>query len=94
MIHKWILNKRDKLDCGIQHWCDQLAPEKRLVIILVTLALFSVSALYIFASAVYQIGKKEGFQIEVKHIRQLQLPDSKDSTNQIYYNQHGRKQAK
>jgi len=58
------------------------------------LALFSVSALYIFASAVYQIGKKEGFQIEVKHIRQLQLPDSKDSTNQIYYNQHGRKQAK
>lgn len=81
-IKEKIIQFQDWTDDKLRQFCGRMSPEKRLVILLVMFALFGFGSIYIMGSAIYQIGKNEGQQIEIEHIRQLQL-HSKDSINQL-----------
>ena len=62
---------------------DRLSPKARLVTVLTMFSVFAVFALYTFGKAVYDIGKNDGRQIEIEHIRQLELAPPKRSINHI-----------
>ena len=62
---------------------DSLSPKARLVTVLTMFAVFAALALYTFGKAVYDIGKSDDRQIEIEHIRQLELAPQKRSINQL-----------
>lgn len=68
---------------------DRLSPKARLVTVLTMFFVFAVFALYTFGKAVYDIGKNDGRQIEIEHIRQLELAPPKRSINQLNNNYNG-----
>ena len=68
---------------------DRLSPKARLVTVLTMFSVFAVFALYTFGKAVYDIGKNDGRQIEIEHIRQLELAPPKRSINQLNKNNNG-----
>lgn len=67
-------------ESGLRLLCGRITPEKRLITIVIMLVVFGFVSIYIFVSSIYNIGKNEGQQIEIEHIKQLEL-HSKDSTN-------------
>lgn len=68
---------------------DRLSPKARLVTILTMFSVFAVLALYTFGKAVYDIGKNDGKEMEIEHIRQLELAPPKRSINQLNNNYNG-----
>ena len=68
---------------------DRLSPKARLVTVLTMFSVFAAFALYTFGKAVYDIGKSDGRQIEIEHIRQLELAPPKRSINQLNNNYDG-----
>ena len=62
---------------------DSLSPKARLVTVLTMFSVFAVLALYTFGKAVYDIGKNDGKEMEIEHIRQLELAPPKRSINQL-----------
>lgn len=68
---------------------DRLSPKARLVTVLSMFAVFAAFALYTFGKAVYDIGKNDGRQIEIEHIKQLELAPPKRSINQLNNNYNG-----
>ena len=73
MINEWLDKQLCKLEDHLRAKYGKVSPEKRLVIVLVMLLLFSGFSIYLFASAVYKFGKDEGRQIEIEHMRVLEL---------------------
>lgn len=49
------------------------------------LYLFALCALFTFGAALYEIGRESGRQIEIEHIRQLDLRQQQDSINLFKY---------
>lgn len=88
-IKEKIVQFQDWTDDKLRQFCGRMSPEKRLVILLTMFVLFGFGSIYIMGSAIYQIGKNEGQQIEIEHIKQLRL-NSKDSINQFNYNDYER----
>ncbi|MEG0456224.1 MAG: TraL conjugative transposon family protein [Bacteroides sp.] len=88
-IKEKIIQFQDWTDDKLRQFCGRMSPEKRLVILLIMFALFGFGSIYIMGNAIYQIGKNEGQQIEIEHIKQLRL-NSKDSINQFNYNDYER----
>ena len=68
---------------------DRLSPKARLVTVLTMFSVFAVLALYTFGKAVYDIGKNNGKEMEIEHIRQLELAPPKRSINQLNNNYNG-----
>lgn len=68
---------------------DRLSPKARLVTVLTMFSVFAVFALYTFGKAVYDIGKNDGKEMEIEHIRQLELAPPKRSINQLNNNYNG-----
>ena len=68
---------------------DRLSPKARLVTVLTMFSVFAVFALYTFGKAVYDIGKNDGKEMEIEHIRQLELAPPKTSINQLNNNSNG-----
>ena len=56
-------------------------------------SVFAVFALYTFGKAVYDIGKNDGKEMEIEHIRQLELAPPKRSINQLNNNYNGTERA-
>ncbi|SHG36488.1 TraL conjugative transposon family protein [Dysgonomonas macrotermitis] len=58
--------------------CGELTPDKRIIIILIMLLILTVGNLYITFSTIYNWGKEnEKKQMEIEHIRQLELEQYK-----------------
>lgn len=86
MIRKLIQRFQDWAEDGLRGLCGRITPEKRLAVLLTMFVLFAFGSIYIFASAIYNIGKNEGRQIEIEHIKAIELQRA-DSLKQFnYYN--------
>ncbi|MGL5913291.1 MAG: TraL conjugative transposon family protein [Bacteroidales bacterium] len=61
------------VDDKLKELCERIAPKKRVIVLLVMFCLFASSSIFIFTSAIYSIGKEQGRQIEVDHVKVLNL---------------------
>ena len=80
---------KKKLKEHLKARLDRLSPKARLVTVLTMFSVFAVFALYTFGKAVYDIGKNDGKEMEIEHIRQLELAPPKRSINQLNNNYNG-----
>lgn len=89
MIRKYVKRVQEWLEDGLRGLCGRITPEKRLVVLLTMFILFACGSLYVFTSAIYNIGKNEGRKIEIEHIKVLELQRA-DSLKQFNYYENGR----
>lgn len=85
MIGKYVRKVQDWVDDNLRRLCGRITPEKRLAVILTMFVVFGFGSIYIFVSAIYNIGKNEGQRIEIEHIQMLEL-QKQDSINQLKFN--------
>lgn len=85
MIGKYVRKVQDWVDDNLRRLCGRITPEKRLAVILTMFVVFGFGSIYIFVSAIYNIGKNEGQRIEIEHIQMLEL-QKRDSINQLKFN--------
>lgn len=88
MIGRFITKIQDWADDRLRRLCGRITPGKRLAVLLTMFLFFGIASMYIFVSAIYDIGKNEGQRIEIEHIRMLEL-QRKDSINQLKFNDNG-----
>lgn len=82
----------DKQDERLRRKLEALPQRTKLAVVLVIFTLFAVCALFTFGAALYQIGRENGRQIEIEHIRELNLPQKQDSINLYKYYDYGTEQ--
>ena len=66
-----------------QEWADErlrrlagrITPDMRVVIVLVMMLVFGGLSVYMTVSAIYRIGRSDGREMGIEHIRRLQLPN-------------------
>lgn len=87
-MRRFIVRIQDWVDDNLRHLCGRITPEKRLFVLLTMFVVFGFASIYIFVSAIYNIGMNEGQRIEIEHIQMLEL-QKRDSINQLKFNQHG-----
>lgn len=80
---------QDWADDSLRRLCGRITPGKRLAVILTMFLFFSIASVYIFVSAIYNIGKNEGRRIEIEHIRLLELQRKDSINNQLKFNGNG-----
>lgn len=80
MIGKYIGKIQDWADDYLRRLCGRITPGKRLAVLLTMFLFFGIASVYIFVSAIYNIGRNEGQRIEIEHIQMLEL-QKRDSTN-------------
>lgn len=90
-MRKYIVRIQDWVDDNLRRLCGRITPEKRLAVLLTMFLFFGITSIYIFVSAIYNIGKNEGQQIEIEHIQMLEL-QKRDSINQLKFYNDGREQ--
>lgn len=91
MIGRFIRKAQDWVDDKLRRLCGRITPEKRLFVLLTMFVVFGFASIYIFVSAIYNIGKNEGQRIEIEHIQMLEL-QRRDSINQLNYDNNGREE--
>lgn len=89
MIRKCMNRIQDWADDSLRRLCGRITPGKRLAVILTMFLFFSIASVYIFVSAIYNIGKNEGRRIEIEHIRLLELQRKDSINNQLKFNGNG-----
>lgn len=82
MIRKYVILVQDWVDDNLRRLCGRITPGKRLAVLLTMFLFFGIASVYIFVSAIYNIGKNEGQRIEIEHIQMLEL-QKRDSINQL-----------
>lgn len=82
MIGKYVRKIQDWVDDNLRRLCGRITPGKRLAVLLTMFLFFGIASVYIFVSAIYEIGKNEGQRIEIEHIQMLEL-QKRDSINQL-----------
>ena len=80
---------QDWADDSLRRLCGRITPGKRLAVILTMFLFFGIASVYIFVSAIYNIGKNEGQRIEIEHIRLLELQRKDSINNQLKFNGNG-----
>lgn len=81
----------DKQDERLRQKLEALPQRTKLAVVLVIFTFFAVCALFTFGTAFYQIGRENGRQIEIEHIRELNLPQKQDSIHLYKYYDYGTK---
>lgn len=89
MIGRCINRIQDWADDSLRRLCGRITPGKRLAVILTMFLFFGITSVYIFVSAIYNIGKNEGQRIEIEHIRLLELQRKDSINNQLKFNGNG-----
>ena len=82
----------DKQDERLRRKLEALPQRTKLAVVLVIFTFFDGCALFTFGTALYQIGRENGRQIEIEHIRELNLPQKQDSINLYKYYDYGTEQ--
>lgn len=85
----YIRKIQDWADGSLRRLCGRITPGKRLAVILTMFLFFGIASVYIFVSAIYNIGKNEGQRIEIEHIRLLELQRKDSINNQLKFNGNG-----
>lgn len=75
MIGKLIVKVQDWTDEKLRHLCGRITPDMRVVIILVMFVVFGGLSVYMTVSSIYRIGRNDGKEPGIEHIRRLQLPN-------------------
>ena len=75
----------DRQDERLRVWLAALPQRTKIVVALVIFTFFALCALFTFGAALYEIGRESGRQIEIEHIRQLDLRQQQDSINLFKY---------
>lgn len=85
MIKKKLTAIGDWLEDGIRSIIAPLSPDGRVIVILVMLFVFSAGSIYMTVSSIYNMGKKNGQQMQIEHIQRLELEHTQkaDSINQL-----------
>lgn len=89
MIGKYVKKVQDWVDEKLCRLCGRITSEKRLAVILTMFVVFGFGAIYIFVSAIYNIGKNEGYHIEIEHIQMLKLQRKDSINNQLKFYDNG-----
>lgn len=84
-----ITKVQDWVDEKLRHLCGRITLEKRLVIILLMFLFFGGMSIYITVSSIYNIGKRDGQQLQIEHLGRLPM-EAKDSINQLKIQNDGR----
>lgn len=79
----------DRQDERLRQKLEALPQRTKLAVVLVIFAFFTVCALFTFGTALYEIGRENGRQIEIEHIQQLDLPQKQDSITLYKYYDYG-----
>ena len=82
----------DKQDERLRRKLEALPQRTKLAVVLVIFTFFAGCALFTFGTALYQIGRENGRQIEIEHIRELNLPQKQNSINLYKYYDYGTEQ--
>ena len=75
MIRKFITKAQDWADGKLRRLAGRISPDMRVAIILVTLVAFGSLSVYMTVSSIYRIGRNDGKELGIEHIRRLQLPN-------------------
>ncbi len=97
-LKKWIRYVPDRIDDGLRYLCGRMSPDARLVCVVVMLTGFSGLSTYMTVSSIYRIGKREGEQLQIEHIRRMEPHkginnDSINIKNQVDYGEPKRSGA-
>lgn len=73
----------DWIEDGLRSLLGRVTPDGRIIIILIMLFLFGGGSIYMTVSSIYNMGKKNGQQIQIEHIERLELQQNQqaDSIN-------------
>ena len=85
MIRKLINRIGEWLEDRLRSIVRPLSPDARVIVILTMLLLFGGLTIYMTVSSIYNMGKKSGQQMEIEHIKRLELEHTQkaDSINQL-----------
>jgi len=83
MIKKKLTAVRDWMEDGLRSLLGRVTPDGRVIIILIMLFLFGGGSIYMTVSSIYNMGKKNGQQMQIEHIERLELQQKQqaDSIN-------------
>lgn len=85
MIRKLINRVNEWLEDKLRSIIRPLSPDARVIVILTMLLLFGGLSIYMTVSSIYNMGKKSGQEMQIEHIKRLELEHTQkaDSINQI-----------
>ena len=72
----------DWLEDNLKSLLGRITPDGRIIIILMMLFLFGGGSIYMTVSSIYNMGKKNGQQMQIEHIERLEL-QQKQKTDSI-----------
>ena len=75
MIRKFITKAQDWADGKLRRLAGRISPDMRVAIILVMLAAFGALSVYMTVASIYRIGRNDGKELGIEHVRRLQLPN-------------------
>ena len=83
MIKKKLTAVRDWLEDGLRSLLGRITPDGRIIVILVMLFVFGAGSIYMTVSSIYNMGKKSGQQMQIEHIKgvELEYQQKADSIN-------------
>ena len=82
MIKKKLIAVRDWMEDSLRSLLGQVTPDGRIIIILIMLFVFSFGSIYMTVYSIYNMGKKSGRQMQIKHIKGVEL-DYRQKTDSI-----------
>ncbi|MCE9434046.1 TraL conjugative transposon family protein [Bacteroides fragilis] len=75
MVRKFIMKAQEWADERLRRLAGRITPDMRVVIVLVMMLVFGGLSVYMTVSAIYRIGRSDGREMGIEHIRRLQLPN-------------------
>ena len=75
MVGKFIIKAQEWADERLRRLAGRITPDMRVVIVLVMMLAFGGLSVYMTVSAIYRIGRSDGRETGIEHIRRLQLPN-------------------
>lgn len=95
MIRNFFNKINEWLEDGLRGLLGRLTPDRSVILVLTMLFVFGGLSIYMTVLSIYNFGKKNGIQLEIKRIETLRLQQEqarKDSINQLnnFYNGTGK----
>ena len=78
MIKKKLIAVRDWMEDSLRSLLGQVTPNGRIIIILTMLFVFRFGSIYMTVYSIYNMGKKSGRQMQIKHIKGVELDYRQD----------------
>ncbi|MDH6306018.1 hypothetical protein M2459_002838 [Parabacteroides sp. PF5-5] len=81
MAKKFFKNIGEHIEDFLRGICGRITPDKRVIVILTMLVVFSGLSIYMTVSSIYNFGKDKGERMQIEALK-LQLEQQRDSINQ------------